>query len=81
MATPSSCVFGCVNGTSCNVVLLYIRLGVGRLQLGIVFIDEDWAAPQQLHSWQPTQILSRVLAEGAGHVSGLTTRGTGCSRT
>ena len=63
VVTPSSCVFRCIIGTSCNIVLSDIRLGERWFQLAIVLIDGDWAVPQQRHSWQPSQIIS-LLCHG-----------------
>ena len=60
MATQYSCVFGCIIGTSCNIVLSDIRLGVGWLRLGIVLVDGDWAVPQQRHH---KYFISLVLAD------------------
>ena len=58
MVTPSSSVFGCIIGTSCNIALSDILLGVGWFRLVIVLIDGLMAVPQQRHSRQPSKIYS-----------------------
>ena len=45
-------------GTSCNIVLSDISLGVGWFRLGMVLVDGDWAVPQQFNSLKPSRILS-----------------------